>query len=45
MTTAKRIIMNRYPQGIENAVSAFQGLVTGKNRGKLVVKVGAEPGE
>ena len=31
--------------GIEHAVEAFQGLLTGKNRGKLVVKVGAEPGK
>ncbi len=30
--------------GIENAVEAFQGLLIGKNRGKLVVKVGEEPG-
>ncbi len=31
--------------GIEHAVEAFQGLLTGRNRGKLVVKVGAEPGQ
>ena len=30
-------------EGIENAVEAFRGLLTGKNRGKLVVKVGEEP--
>lgn len=29
--------------GIENTVEAFQGLMSGKNRGKLVVKVGEEP--
>ncbi len=31
-------------EGIENVVEAFQGLLTGKNRGKLVVKIGEEPG-
>ncbi len=30
--------------GIENTVDAFQGLLTGRNRGKLVIKVGEEPG-
>lgn len=30
-------------EGLENAVGAFQGLLQGKNRGKLVVKVGPDP--
>lgn len=30
--------------GFENTVEAFQGLLTGRNRGKLVIKVGDEPG-
>lgn len=30
-------------EGIENTVEAFQGLLTGRNRGKLVVKIGEEP--
>lgn len=29
--------------GLENAVAAFQGLLDGKNFGKLVVRVGSEP--
>jgi NADPH-dependent curcumin reductase len=29
--------------GLENAVAAFQGLLEGKNFGKLVVRVGSEP--
>ncbi|QJX01407.1 NADP-dependent oxidoreductase [Alcanivorax sp. IO_7] len=29
--------------GLENAVSAFQGLLQGKNRGKLLVRVGEDP--
>jgi NADPH-dependent curcumin reductase CurA len=29
--------------GLDNAVSAFQGLLEGKNFGKLLVRVGAEP--
>jgi NADPH-dependent curcumin reductase CurA len=29
-------------QGLENAVSAFQGLLEGKNRGKLIVQVGED---
>jgi NADPH-dependent curcumin reductase CurA len=30
-------------EGIERTVEAFQGLLTGRNRGKLIVKVGADP--
>lgn len=30
-------------QGFENTVSAFQGLLEGKNRGKLIVQVGPDP--
>jgi len=30
-------------QGLENAVTAFQGLLQGRNRGKLLVQVGADP--
>ncbi len=30
-------------QGLENAVSAFQGLLTGKNFGKQLVQVGEDP--
>lgn len=30
-------------QGLENAVSAFQGLLTGRNLGKLMVQVGPDP--
>lgn len=30
-------------EGLENAVSAFQGLLQGKNRGKLIVQVGPDP--
>jgi len=29
--------------GLENAVSAFQGLLQGKNRGKLLIQVGDDP--
>jgi NADPH-dependent curcumin reductase CurA len=29
--------------GLENAVSAFQGLLTGRNRGKLLVQVSPDP--
>jgi len=29
--------------GLENAVSAFQGLLQGKNRGKLIIQVGDDP--
>ncbi|WP_118135018.1 NADP-dependent oxidoreductase [Oceanicella sp. SM1341] len=29
--------------GLENAVEAFQGLLTGRNRGKLVIRVGEDP--
>ncbi|HEX5515843.1 MAG TPA: NADP-dependent oxidoreductase [Gammaproteobacteria bacterium] len=29
--------------GLENAVSAFQGLLTGRNRGKLLVRVSPDP--
>jgi NADPH-dependent curcumin reductase CurA len=31
-------------QGLENAVDAFRGLLTGANKGKLIVQVGPEPG-
>ncbi|MGB0537647.1 MAG: NADP-dependent oxidoreductase, partial [Alloalcanivorax venustensis] len=30
-------------EGLENAVSAFQGLLQGKNRGKLLIQVGDDP--
>lgn len=30
-------------EGLENAVSAFQGLLTGRNRGKLLVRVSPDP--
>lgn len=30
-------------EGIENAVSAFQGLLTGANRGKLLIRVSGDP--
>lgn len=30
-------------QGLENAVDAFQGLLTGRNRGKLLVQAGDDP--
>jgi NADPH-dependent curcumin reductase CurA len=30
-------------QGLENAVEAFQGLLSGRNRGKLIVQVAADP--
>jgi hypothetical protein len=30
-------------EGIEKTVEAFQGLMRGKNRGKLIVKVGDDP--
>ena len=30
-------------QGLESAVEAFQGLLEGRNRGKLLVQVGADP--
>jgi len=30
-------------QGLENAVDAFQGLLSGRNRGKLLVQVGEDP--
>ncbi len=30
-------------EGLENAVSAFQGLLTGANRGKLLVRVSEDP--
>lgn len=30
-------------EGLENAVSAFQGLLTGRNRGKLLVQVSPDP--
>ena len=30
-------------EGLENAVGAFQGLLEGKNFGKLVIRVGSEP--
>lgn len=30
-------------QGLENAVDAFQGLLEGRNRGKLIVQVGEDP--
>lgn len=30
-------------QGLENAVDAFQGLLSGRNRGKLIIQVGDEP--
>ena len=30
-------------EGLENAVSAFQGLLTGKNFGKLLIKVSEDP--
>ncbi len=30
-------------QGLENAVTAFQGLLTGRNFGKLMVQVGPDP--
>lgn len=30
-------------EGIENTVEAFQGLMQGRNRGKLIVKVGDDP--
>jgi NADPH-dependent curcumin reductase CurA len=32
-------------QGLENTVSAFQGLLQGKNRGKLIVQVGTDPSQ
>lgn len=32
-----------FVDGLENAVDAFQGLLTGKNRGKLVIRVGDDP--
>lgn len=32
-------------EGIENAVDAFLGLLQGENTGKMLVKVGPEPGE
>jgi len=31
-------------EGLENAVAAFKGLFTGQNFGKLLVRVGPEPG-
>lgn len=34
---------NDVVHGLENAVSAFQGLLTGKNFGKLLVQVGDDP--
>lgn len=30
-------------QGLDNAVGAFQGLLEGRNRGKLIVQVGEDP--
>ncbi|MGF1552886.1 MAG: NADP-dependent oxidoreductase [Paracoccaceae bacterium] len=30
-------------EGLENAVEAFRGLLSGRNRGKLIVKVGEDP--
>ncbi len=30
-------------QGLENTVEAFQGLLTGRNRGKLIIQVGEDP--
>ncbi|ARB45353.1 NADP-dependent oxidoreductase [Alloalcanivorax xenomutans] len=30
-------------EGLENTVSAFQGLLQGKNRGKLLIQVGEDP--
>ena len=30
-------------EGLENTVEAFRGLLTGRNRGKLIVKVGDDP--
>ena len=30
-------------EGLENAVMAFQGLLQGRNRGKLLVQVAADP--
>ena len=30
-------------QGLENTVDAFQGLLTGRNRGKLLVQVSEDP--
>ncbi|SLN59533.1 NADP-dependent oxidoreductase [Oceanibacterium hippocampi] len=32
-----------FVDGLENAVAAFQGLLEGRNFGKLIVRVGAEP--
>jgi hypothetical protein len=32
-------------EGLENAVAAFQGLFRGQNFGKLLVRVGPEPGK
>jgi len=32
-------------EGLENAVAAFQGLFRGQNLGKLLVRVGPEPGK
>jgi NADPH-dependent curcumin reductase CurA len=29
--------------GFENTVEAFRGLLTGRNRGKLIVQVGDDP--
>jgi NADPH-dependent curcumin reductase CurA len=31
--------------GLENTIDAFRGLLEGRNRGKLIVKVGPAPGE
>jgi NADPH-dependent curcumin reductase CurA len=30
-------------EGFENTVEAFRGLLTGRNRGKLIIKVGVDP--
>jgi hypothetical protein len=32
-------------EGLENAVAGFQGLFRGQNFGKLLVRVGPEPGK
>ncbi|QDL94440.1 NADP-dependent oxidoreductase (plasmid) [Paroceanicella profunda] len=43
LAEGKVIYREEIVDGLENTVDAFQGLLTGRNRGKLVIRVGADP--